>query len=73
MPVDWYWRFYRSVIYNEIGFWLIGGVMSLLWGLLVAVFVYDGTGKDMIWTYVSWGLVTLVVFMLHLRAKAKTA
>ena len=56
---------------TKIGFWLIGGLMSVLWGLLVAVFVYDGTGKDMIWTYVSWGLATLVVFGLHFNAKRK--
>ena len=38
---------------TKIGFWLIGGLMSILWGLLVAVFVYSGTGKDMLWTYIS--------------------
>lgn len=56
---------------TKIGFWLIGGFMSLLWGLLVAVFVYDGTGKDMIWTYVSWGLAALVIFALHFKAKSR--
>ena len=56
---------------TKIGFWLIGGLMSLLWGLLIAVFVYDGTGKDMIWTYVSWGLATLVVLGLHINARHK--
>ena len=59
-----------SLMKTKIGFWLIGGIMSLVWGLLVAVFVYDGTGKDMIWTYVSWGLAAIVVLGLHLRAKA---
>ena len=63
----------RFLMNTKIGFWVIGGAMSLLWGLLVAVIVYDGTGKDMIWTYVSWGLVTLVIFILHIRAKARAA
>ena len=58
---------------TRIGFWVIGGLMSLSWGLLVAVFVYSGTGKDMIWTYVSWGLGAIIVFALHLVAKGKTA
>jgi len=63
----------RFLMNTKIGFWLIGGFMSLLWGLLVAVFVYDGTGKDMIWTYVSWGLGTLVILALHLKAKSRVA
>jgi len=58
---------------TKIGFWLIGGMMSLLWGLLVAVFVYSGTNKDMVWTYVSWGLATLAIFGLHLYAKSRNA
>ena len=60
-----------TLMNTKVGFWVIGGFMSLLWGLLVAVIVYDGTGKDMIWTYVSWGLAAIVVLGLHLRAKAK--
>lgn len=58
---------------TKIGFWLIGGLMSLLWGLLVAVIVYDSTGKDMLWTYVSWGIAALIIFILHFNAKIKTA
>lgn len=58
---------------TKIGFWLIGGLMSILWGLLVAVFVYSGTGKDMLWTYISWGLGTLVILALHFKARVKSA
>ena len=56
---------------TKIGFWVIGGLMSLLWGFCVSVFVYSGTDKDMIWTYVSWGLVALFILALHLRAKSR--
>lgn len=63
----------RLLTKTKAGFWIIGSLMSLLWGLLVAVFVYSGTDKDMIWTYVSWGLATIAVFGLHLVAKDKTA
>jgi len=59
-----------TLMHTKIGFWLIGGAMSLMWGLLVAVIVYSGTEKDMIWTYVSWGLTSLVILGLHIRAKA---
>jgi hypothetical protein len=56
---------------TKIGFWLIGGLMSLLWGLLVTVFVFSGTGKDMVWTYASWAVASLIVFALHFKAKSK--
>ena len=56
---------------TKVGFWIIGGFMSLVWGFLVAIIVYDSTGRDMIWMYVSWGLVTLIVLALHLNAKRK--
>jgi hypothetical protein len=58
---------------TKFGVLLIGGLMSLLWGLLVAAIVYGSTGKDMIWTYVSWGLVSFVIFGVHLHAKSKSA
>ena len=54
---------------TKVGFWIIGGFMSLLWGFLVAIIVYDSTGRDMIWMYVSWGLTTLVILLLHINAR----
>ena len=57
----------------KIGFWTIGGAMSILWGLLVAAFVYDGTGNDMVWTYTTLGLVTIFILSLHIKAKNKLA
>ncbi len=61
------------VMKTKIGFWLIGGLMSVLWGLIVAVLVYSGTGHDMVWTYIAWGLAAVVVFGLHLAAKSRKA
>jgi len=60
-----------ALMNSKIGFWLICGLRSLLWGLLVSVIVFDSTGQDMVWTFVSWGLATLVVFALHYNAKRK--
>ena len=60
-----------AVMKTKFGFWVIGGALSFMWGLIVAAIVYDGTGKDMIWTYTALGLVTLFVMSLHLKAKDK--
>lgn len=56
---------------TKVGFWLIGGAMSLVWGVIAAVVVNLGTGGDMVWTYVSFGLAVFVVFALHYKAKGK--
>jgi hypothetical protein len=57
---------------TKVGFWLIGGAMSLVWGVIAAVVAYIGAGGDMVWTYVSFGLAVFVVFSLHYKAKGKT-
>jgi hypothetical protein len=54
---------------TKVGFWIIGGLMSLAWGLIFASMAYEFTGKDMIWTYVVFGLGTFVMIGLHLKAK----
>ncbi len=53
------------------GFWIIGGVLSLLWGFIFSVFAYIFSGEDMIWTYVILALGTIFVFWLHLRARER--
>jgi len=58
---------------TKFGFWIIGGLMSLVWGFCVAVIVFGSTGKDMIWTYVSWGLATAAILALHIKAKNSAA
>ena len=54
---------------TKVGFWIIGGLMSLAWGLIFASMAYEFTGKDMIWTYVVFGLSALILIGLHLKAK----
>lgn len=54
---------------TKIGFWIIGGLMSLAWGLIFASMAWEFTGKDMIWTYTVFGLATLIMIGLHLKAK----
>ena len=58
-----------NLMKTKFGFWTIGGLMSLLWGFVVAIIVYDSTGRDAIWLFVSWGLVTAGVLALHIKAK----
>ena len=55
------------------GFWLIGGVLSVVWGFIFATMAYEFSGKDMVWTYVVWALEAVLVFALHLRARYKIA
>ena len=50
---------------TKVGFWIIGGLMSLAWGLIFASMAYEFTGKDMIWTYAVFGLSTLILVGLH--------
>ena len=55
------------------GFWLIGGVLSVVWGFIFATMAYEFSGKDMVWTYVILALGTVIVFALHLRARNRMA
>ena len=54
---------------TKVGFWIIGGLMSLAWGLIFASMAYEFTDKDMIWTYTVFGMGTLIILGLHLKAK----
>jgi len=53
------------------GFWIIGGLLSLFWGLVFSSMAWEFSGKDMIWTYVVFGLGTLLMIGLHINAKNK--
>jgi len=58
--------------HTKVGFWIIGGLLSLFWGFVFSIFAYDISGKDMIWTYVVLGLGTLLMLCLHIHARNKT-
>ena len=58
-----------SLMKTKVGVWIIGGLMSILWGFVVAIIVYDSMGRDVIWLFVPWGLVTAGVMALHIKAK----
>jgi hypothetical protein len=54
-----------------VGFWIISGALSLLWGYIFAMMAYDISHHDMIWTYVVFGLATLLIIGLHIRARKR--
>ena len=54
---------------TKVGFWIIGGLLSLFWGLVFSFMAYGISGKDMVWTYVVLGLGTLLMIGLHIIAK----
>ena len=56
---------------TKVGFWIIGGLLSLFWGLVFSSMAWEFSGKDMIWTYVVFGLGTLLMIGLHINAKNK--
>jgi hypothetical protein len=56
---------------STVGFWIVSGALSLLWGFIFATIAYDISHKDMIWTYVVFGLGTLMVIGLHIRARKR--
>ncbi len=56
---------------TRFGFWILGGLLSVVWGFIFGFIAYDVSGKNMIWTYVVWGLGALIMMGLHLNARNK--
>ena len=54
---------------TRFGFWIIGLFLSVLWGFIFGFIAYIFSSQDMIWFYVIWGLGTLVMIGLHLKAR----
>lgn len=53
---------------TAVGFWIIGVILSVAWGFVIAVFVYMFT-HDMIWFYVSWLLGFAVMLMAYIHSR----
>ena len=56
---------------TKIGFWIVAVVLSLLWALIFSSLAYEISQKDMVWTYVVFGLGLLLMMGLHLRARKR--
>lgn len=54
---------------TSIGFWLVGGLLTLIYAAVFGLLAYFISEHDSIWGWVIFGLVFLVVGALHLRAR----
>ena len=54
---------------TSIGFWLVGGLLTLIYAAVFWLLSYFISEHDPVWGWVIFGLVFLVVGMLHLRAR----
>ena len=54
---------------TSIGFWLVGGLLTLIYAAVFGLLAYFISEYDPIWGWVIFGLVFLVVGALHLRAR----
>ena len=54
---------------TRIGFWLVGGLLTLIYAAVFGLLAYFISEHDPIWGWVIFGLVFLVVGALHLRAR----
>lgn len=54
---------------TSIGFWLVGGLLTLLYAAVFGLLAYFISEHDPIWGWVIFALVFLVVGVLHLRAR----
>lgn len=51
------------------GFWIVGGLLSVVWGFIFSLFAFSMSGKNMVWTIGVWIAGTAVILLLHLRAQ----
>lgn len=56
---------------TSVGFWVIGGLLSLAYAFVFSAIAYDATHKDPVWGWVVFGLSFLIMGGLHLRARNK--
>jgi len=57
--------------HTKVGFWIISVLLSLAWGFIFGILAMAFSNNDYVWMYVIWGLGTLVMFLLHLRARGR--
>lgn len=51
------------------GFWIIGGLLSVVWGFIFSLFAFSFSGENMIITIVVWIAGTAFMIFQHLRSK----
>ena len=58
---------------TSVGFWVVGGLFSAAWALLVALIVYEASGYDKGYAYMSLAIGAVAFMGLHLFARSKQA
>ncbi len=53
--------------HTGVGFWTIGGMMSLLWSAAFGVLAYFISEHDPIWGWVVFGLAAVIMDSLHVN------
>lgn len=60
-----------GIQYTKKGFLVIGGLMSIVYGVIGGYLAYDSTDGDWIWTIVIGFVVTIIFLGLHFYDKTK--
>lgn len=53
------------------GFWIIGGLLSLVWGFIFSLFAFSLSGENMVITIAVWMIGTAFMVFQHLRSRRK--
>lgn len=51
------------------GFWIVGGLLSIVWGFIFSLFAFSMSGESMVWTIGVWVTGAIVMMLLHLKAR----
>lgn len=54
---------------TKVGFWIIGVLLSILWGFIFAFVAWSITDKSPFWTYGVWVMGALLMMLLHLWSR----
>ena len=54
---------------TSVGFWVIGGLLTLIYAAAAGLLACLLTEKDLVWGWVTFGIVFLVIGGLHLHAR----
>ena len=56
---------------TRFGFWIIGGLLSLIYAFMFSTIAYISNHNDPVWGWVVFGLSFLILGGLHIRARYK--
>jgi hypothetical protein len=54
---------------TKAGFWIIGIILSILWGFIFAFVAWSIAGRNPFWTYCIWIVGALVIMLLHIWSR----